>query len=295
MDDRIFPEQAIIKTSKGTFHLKLSKHINRDTNQVEHYTINLGSYNKKCVQIDVPLRDPTGTLIWVEGKGVKECSLEAFIEKGLAKHMVLLGCTIARDINPHLRRLNLDDCSKFDCRVQALKTIPVSMKAFHIAFHGTTWYEYNFNAKLQFDHEVYLELKKHLYSPEHKPLRFDFMNEELSTILKPLYNQTTTWHNFFQLIQQTYKDTKCAKVYPWIHKALGHIFEYREMFENRYWCIDFKDNEKIPLIPFRAYRTKQAGGVRCTRKRRAVDHLVPEERPLPFMNIPEIQSWTYRK
>lgn len=294
MDDRIFPEQAIIKTSKGTYHLKLSKHINRDTSQLEHYTINLGSYNKKCVQINVPVRETVGTLIWVEGKGAKECSLESFVEKGLAKHMVLLGCTIARDINPHLRRLNLDDCCKFDCRVQANKTIPVSMKAFHIAFHNSTWYEYNFNAILQFDHGVYLELKKNLYSPEHKPLRFDFMNEELSTILTPLYNQTTTWCDFFQLIQQTYKETKCAKVYPWIHKAMGHIFEYREMFENRYWCINFKDNEKIPLVPFMSYRTKQAGGTR-TRKKRLLDYLVPEERPLPFMNIPEIQSWTYRK
>lgn len=292
MDDRIFPEQAIIKTASGTFHLKLSKFINPDTKTLEHYVVNLGTYNRKCVQINVPINKTTGILIWVEGKGAKECSLESFVEKGLAKHMVLLGCTIARDINPHLTRLNLEDCSKFDCKVQDLKTIPVSMKAFHIAFHGATWYEYNFGATLQFDHEAYVDLKKNLHSRAHKPSRFDFMNDELATILAPLYNQTTTWAEFFQVIEKTYGNKKCTKVYPWIQKAMGLVFEYREMFENRYWTITFTDNAQTPLIPFLAYRDKQVGG-RSTRKKRRSEQLMPEERPLSFRNIPEIATWTY--
>jgi hypothetical protein len=292
MTERMFPEQAIIKTSVGVFHFKLSKFTNPRTNLLESYTINLGSYNKKCVQINVPINDVIGTLLWVEGKGVNQCSLESFVEKGLAKHMVLLGCTIARDIHPGLARLNLEDCSKFDCEVQDHKIVPVSMKAFHIAFHNATWYEYNFNAILRFEHNLYVELKKNMHSPIHKPPHFHFMNDELSTILTPLYNQTTTWHDFFQAIQHTYGDKKCTKVYPWIQKAMGLIFEYREMYDNRHWLIDLEDNNKMPLIPFLAYRDKQTGG-RRTRKNRHANMLIPEEMPIPFIDIPEVTTWKY--
>ena len=118
----------------------------------------------KCVQINIPSKTQKlnhGILIWVES--APDCSLESYIEKGLALHMTLLGFTISRDINPTIERLYFDDCSRFMCDLPTGESEPVSMKSFHIAFHGATWYEYYFDAQLVNNYDVYSKLKENLY------------------------------------------------------------------------------------------------------------------------------------
>lgn len=291
-----YPEQVIIKTDGGIFNLKINPQINRDTQIIESYFISLDSKTNKCVQLSVPSIESTlktGTLSWV--KAEDDCSLEKYIEKGLAKHMVLLALTLARDINPLLERINLDDMSTFTCELPDNKMYKIPMKSFHIAFHGATWYEYYFDAKLVKYNELYCKLKENLYDSDKKPKNFNFNNEYLQEELEQLYNNSNTWSDFFSAIDKNYGKKKCGVVYPWLYRAMTVIFEHNKIFENENWYIDLKENakkDKTALIPFKSYEPKQ-GGKRQTRKRKyKFRGCIPY---IYFIDIPEIAKMNYKK
>lgn len=259
----------IIQTDKGKFKLEISQFKNRDTNLVESYGVNVGGPENKCVQIKVPGKDSkiqTGTLIWVESKPT--CYIELYNRDKLAQHMVNIGFTIARGLNPVCTRYEFDDCSRITCKLPDGTKKVISMKPLYIAFHGKTWYEHWFNAKLIKDYELYETLKLNIYDSAKKPTEFDFKNESLDAILKPIYNNCKTWHAFFQKISELYSEKKCTVVYPWIYSAMKHIFDYNAIFDNTFWYIDFKENAQIyptPIIKFAI--VKQRGGKFTRRKR----------------------------
>jgi len=287
-----YPDQRIIQTDVGVFHLKITEHINRITNTIESYFIGLGSKNNKCVQISFPSRKSLikdGTLAWVSA--MDDCSLEKYIQKGLAHHMVLLGLTIARNINPTLEKIVLDDMSAFKCDLPDNKSYKVDMKPFHIAFHGATWYEYYFDAKLENNDErkIYNRLKANLYNSNKKPPTFIFNNSELQKELEPLYQKSQTWAQFFELIGAKYGKKKCGVVYPWLIHAMKIIFDKTQLYERYYWVIDIRNNNaktKTPLIPFRSYEYKPS--VEASKK-----HKCYFEKHYYMIDIPEVMSMNY--
>ena len=291
-----YPDQRIIQTAAGVFHLKITENINRDTNTIESYFIGLGSKNNKCVQLSFPSRkslNKDGTLAWVLAED--DCSFEKYIKKGLAHHMVLLGLTIARDINPTLEKIVLDDMSAFKCDLPDNKSYKVDMRPFHIAFHGSTWYEYYFDAKLENKDErkIYNRLKENLYKSDKKPPTFNFNNSELQKELDLLYEKSETWAQFFEIIDKTYGKKKCGVVYPWLKFAMKIIFDKTQLHERDAWIIDMKENHaknKTPLIPFRSYEYKNGGGARTTRK-----NTVYFEKHYYLIDIHEVNSMNYTK
>jgi hypothetical protein len=268
----LYPESQIIITKKGKFHLKLTSYMHRNTGIIESYNINLGGINDKCIQIKVPSPESGKTdadLMWV--KSADSCSMEKYSSDGFTQHMVLLGITIARKINQSLAKVTLLDTSSFTCTLPNRKeTVP--MKPFHIAFHGDTWYEHYFNAKLEKNHNEYVRLKDNLYHPDMKPPTFNFMNDDLQDELEPLFYATDTWADFFSAIELKYKKKKCAVVYPWLTAALHTIFDI-PYFESPKWYIDLNDTS-IKNISFKSYHAIKGG----TRKKRAenITYLFPD-------------------
>lgn len=209
--------------------------------------------------------------------------------------MVLLALTLARDINPLLERIDLEDMSAFTCELPNNKEYKLPMKQFHIAFHGATWYEYYFDAKLneKYDQDRYLKLKQNLYNPDKKPKYFDFKNEYLQEELEILYNNSKTWSEFFNAIDKKYKKKKCSVVYPWLISAMSVIFEKQNMFANVGWYIDLKENAAVKTAPiqFKSYDIKN-GGKRQTRKRYRYKYSIPS---FYYINIPEVGRMNYAK
>jgi hypothetical protein len=160
-----------------------------------------------------------GTLNWIS-KTIPECYLDAKDITQLSQHNIQLAFTIGRDINPACTRYLLDDCSSFPCSLPNGKKHVVPMKPFYIAFHGSTWYEYYFGAKLVYNHEQYERCKLNLYDSSKKPATFSFKHADLDELLQPLYASTATWWEFFQAIQLRFGDKKCAAVYPWLTDAM---------------------------------------------------------------------------
>ena len=290
MTDRTFPPSAIIKTTKGTFHVTITPYTNRNSGRIENYFVSIGSRKNKCIQIDVPLIGSTGKLSWVK-KVNNECVMEHKHGESLTKFVVDLAFTIARDINPLCTKYEFDDTSSFDCLLPDNIKANMPMKHFYIAFHGSTWYEYHFGAKLQKDHEKYMRLKLNLYDPFHKPPHFNFLKEDLQEELEDLYKSSRTWHDFFQAIAIKYKNKKCAAVYRWLNDALLTIFDLDLIYDYPKWYIDLEDNEKhtlTPLVPFVSYKDTLRGG---TRKKKDIYVGIPKY----YINVPEVNKLDFKK
>jgi hypothetical protein len=294
--ERVFPEKLVIITDRAAYHLTITPFRHPYTNILEHYTIGLGSRKEKCVQLNTPSIESgkkEGDLIWV--KKSPECFLDSKKDSSLlTQHTLLLGLTIARDINPTCTRYKFNDCSKFPCKLPDGKEDYVSMKAFYIAFHGGTWYETQFGARLTKKHELYEKLKLNMYDPSKKPSTYNFGNVSLNEILMPIYSSTNTWNEFFQAIQDKFGDKKCSVIYPWIVNTMNtDIFDEEYIFEKPNWYIEMKDNDKTPLIPFKTYEDTMSGGSKTRkRKRRASYYNIP---PIYFRDIPRIQAFDYYK
>lgn len=297
-ETRLFPSSAIIQTDKIAVHITIQPYTDRNTNEIEYYSLNIGSRKSKCVSLTIPgpHNHSNGKLVWVS-KIKPECYLDAKDNDKLSQHIINLAFTIARDINPSCKRYELDDCSSFPCSLPNGKTYAMTMKPFHIAFHGSTWYEFYFGAKLQYNHKLYEQLKLNLYNSAVKPDKFSFKHSDLDEILQPLYNSTKTWWDFFQAIQEKYSEKKCSIVYPWIIDAMFEIFDHTNIYDVPKWYIDFNENEqmiKTPTIPFRSYTDLQTGGRNKTRKHKQnLDYVIVP--PLMPYNYYEVASMSFKK
>lgn len=307
-----------LRTKYGKFQVTFSARRDRNTNAVVEFTVTVGSKRMECIQLTVPTKETGKTeakLLWVESDDA--CSMERYIEKGMAQHMVLIGLTLIRLINSSVKRVTFDDTSSFSCTVPTSmnylrkKTsnndgkLTVPMKPFHIAFHEATWYEYYFDAKLVKDHEKYIKLKENMHNPNNKPIRkkenkeppFNFINKQLQEELTPLYDNTRTWYEFFQAIEKKYKKDKCAVIYPWLTSAMSMIFE-GNLYETPKWYIDLEENaqkNKTPMLNIHPTRNLKriTGGRRHTRKNRKGSKFSYDKIYL-FPHIRKIQEWDYK-
>ena len=63
---RTFPTKTVIVTDKATLHVTIEPFKDRNTNNVDHYSVSIGSRKSKCIHITVPCgTSGEGTLSWV--------------------------------------------------------------------------------------------------------------------------------------------------------------------------------------------------------------------------------------
>jgi hypothetical protein len=297
MNDIVYYEkEQIIVSDGGAFKLNIVQTSDRNSGLAISYSIHLGANDRKCfnMRFSSPTSNGTeGYLSWVEAHD--ECTFERYIEKGIAQHMISLGLTIARTMNPKLKIIKFEDISNITCDLPNGTEHKIPLKPFHIAFHQSTWYEYYFDAKLEKDYDKYVKLKDNFNSPSHKPDWFDFRNEELQEELEPLYTKTRTWGEFFHEISKQYGRKKCAMVYPWLNSALYIIFENNPYFESIKWYINLEENKaknKTSPVYFEAYEVKkiQGGGRKTRRQRKQLSY-----RTYLHPNVPDVMAWKYKK
>lgn len=310
MNNIIYNKEQVIVSDGGIYKLIINQDKDRNTGKVVSYSINLGGKDRKCFNLRFPSRNVENTdgyLSWIEAH--EECGLESFIEKGTAQHMILLGITIARDINPKLTKIYFDDISNITCEFPN-KEQKVPLKPFHIAFNEASWYEYYFDAKLIKDYDKYIKLKMNFYNSENKPNTFDFGNEELQEELTPIYKDSINWHDFFEAIKNKYGKKKCAIIYPWINDALYIIFENNPYFESTKWYIDLEENKKknkTHSVYFESYKPKQNktlrhyGGIKNKKnKTYKKTKNINKQKTTNFRtyihpNRPDVMKWNYSK
>lgn len=257
MDDYIFK----VKTARAKFRVKFSKNRGfRITDEGERETILLGYIltigglrAPDCLQINVPLKGDTGYFMWLQS--AVGCALEingrpeqTEIKGELTVHMARLGCSLARKINPELRFLELQDSASFTCVFPDGNSYAVNMTDHELAFYQDTYYGRRYGAtfaskELQREFEALLP---NFENPAKKPETFDFLVPALNDELFGLYTAAKTWKVFFEAISKKWGTKKCQIVYPWIKRALSHIFDGRS-FSGQTLILDF---DTIPVVRF---------------------------------------------
>jgi hypothetical protein len=255
----------------GSFKVSVTPYYNLyDKTKIEYSVLNVGGGFDKCVNITYhPEDSPCSTeaiLSWTEVIG---CTTDSQAIKGDATiKMVHLACTILQEIAPYTTFLSLRDMSFFMCDTPEGKK-KVSLPPFHIAFHDKTWYEDKFNATMMRpeEYQIYRACIRAMHT-DPKPGRFEFINDRLTDLLSPLYISSTTWKEFFMLIEKHYPRDKCALVYPWIESALSHVFKENgvgDLYTGKEWKIDLKPIPKIHYYEVDP-KKKQGEGLRYERQ-----------------------------
>lgn len=262
----------------GQFKVSVTPYYNLyDKTQMEYSVLNVGGGFDKCVNLtfhaESSPRRSEAILSWAEVIG-KFCTTDGQAIKGEATvKMVQLAFTILQEIAPYVTWVSLSDMSFFMCDTPEGK-IKVSLPPFHIAFHDKTWYEDKFHATLldPNDHQRYRACVQALHT-DPKPGQFEFINDRLTEILLPLYIASATWKEFFTLIEKHYPRDKCALVYPWIERAIVHVFKTNgggDLYVGKDWKIDLKPIPKIHY--YEVNPKKKHGGHRSPRYERQYYH-----------------------
>jgi hypothetical protein len=237
----------------GTFKVTLSDVASYfDKTRIDHYILNIGGNFDKCVNITIhpekSQREKEIILSWAEVID-KSCTVNSQIIKGDATvTMINLAFTIAKEIAPYIEYCTLKDMSYFFCDTPDGKK-KVSLPPYHIAFYDKTWYEDKFGAIMVND--VNYKLYKECINAMHKstkPDYFNFGNDTIKDILYPLYIESKTWKEFFNLIGEKYPKDKCILMYPWIDSAISTIFKENggsDLYTGKDWKISLNAIRKV--------------------------------------------------
>lgn len=246
MDD----ENYQVKTSVGLFRVDKTK---------THLRI---GGNKFCVDIKlydsgIPDFAELQWLITKEGG----CELnDKLIQGDSTVHLLNLSLTILK-LYRKVQFIKLLDNSKYDCEFSDKTKKTIYINKYNYLFHGGTWYDEKMSA-VPIDpalKNLYDETKSLYTDPSAKPESFDFRNKLLQIELTSIYEATTTWKEFAELLHKHYdKKTLCQKIAPWYEYAVAILTNNRMLPE--FWKIDITHIN----IPFT--RIMAGGGRRKTRK-----------------------------
>ena len=234
--------------TSGKYNFKLTTNIQLYEDRITSHTYKLGGRYGDCINIsykykdNIPIKAMLPHLLYEP-----ECAVGTFLEKGSGtEHMIKTAILYAYNDIKSIPIFEFEDDSNIDCATQSPPprklTKPLNLAFFHIAYHGTTWYEARFNAKMldPEKHKKYKKSLEFLTDPAKKP-EFKFFLEiienkhpEGSSELKNLekyYNKSLTYRKFFEAIP---KEERCNILYEWLDTFMNHYIFY----DNRGWYID---------------------------------------------------------
>lgn len=172
---------------------------------------------------------------------------------------------------PSVKQFQFTDNSNIECGVKKSDTpprkmvIPLSLAFLYIAKYGKSWYEEKFNAR-HIDlgvYEKFREATKILFQP--KTMNYqDFENENYLTkeqkeVLKPLYERSVTWNEFFKSVPY---DDNCKMFVSWMPFFVKKLINYT--FIDGDWVIDIDTMPKTDLKD--VVQSMKGGFRRSTRK-----------------------------
>jgi hypothetical protein len=172
-----------------------------------------------------------------------ECAVGGFLD--ITEDMIKTAILYAYNDVKTIPIFEFEDDSNIDCATQSPPrklTKPLNLAFFHIAYHGSTWYEARFNAKMMDPekHKKYKKSLEFLTDPSKKP-EFKFFLEIIENKhaedspqlinLEKYYNKSLTYRKFFEAIP---KEERCNILYEW----LDTFMKYYIFYDNRDWFID---------------------------------------------------------
>jgi hypothetical protein len=258
--------EHIYKTQYGTFKVGINDDIKIDFDTripIKIGTLlSIGGANT-CVFFSIPNDKDTAHLVNLKTKG-GGCELTGKLISGQNTiGMVNLGLTIIRKIAPHIQFIRLEDMSDFPCKMENGKEVGISMIFYSLVLYQQSYYEKRFGAYLKNEvlRTMYEEYKSGFEDP--LPTNFSFNNRDLEILLRPFYEESTNWKEFFQKVSTL--PNVCQVLFSWYRTAIMIIFK-GVSFERQEWIIDLYNNPSLILVEYTEDKLTQKGGKRKTRK-----------------------------
>lgn len=240
------------KTTEGTFRVSIKPHmtLNRETRQLEHTEtiIRIGGKLPDCVFLKLSNDGTQGDFTRLDSK--EGCSLDPPYTVGGEKTTTMgkLAMTIAKECNPNLKVLTLQDSASFPCQLPDGKFYQVNSAEYELFFYQKAYYDRRYNAILVNPvlRSMYEQCKANFTNPDKKPAEFDFLEPTLNSFLQPLYTSTKTWKEFIDTFSETWKhEKKCKLAYIWLKTALLKLFN-NVSFSGQVWEIHLTSEHTIP-------------------------------------------------
>lgn len=236
--------EFIVKTSFGKFRITINDDIHIDITTRKLNTIGkiitVGGKNK-CVGINAPYNSDTAHLLNIKRIG-GGCELDDADISGIKTvNMLNLAFTFLIKEMPNIKYVKLEDRSDIPCTLKNGSIIGISLASHQLLFHQKTWYERYFDAKLinPVLRQLYENSKINFNK---KAESFNFINNDLNTLLTPLLYESKSWKDFFDKINVM--ENKCEIIVFWYSYALKEIFQ-GVSFERQDWIIDLKNINSI--------------------------------------------------
>lgn len=239
----------IITAGKYTF--KIAKNILKYDDRIISHTYKVGGDYDDCINIsykysnNVPISVSMPHLLYEP-----ECAIGSDLERGSGTEILIKSAIqYAYKEVPSITIFKFDDMSHIDCvekdmtQLPPRKSIkPLNLSYFSIAYHGITWYESRFNAKMidEAKYKLYKERLVFLTDPE-KKVPFERFLEiaqptEGISYLENIYRSSNTYRIFFESIPT---HTRCDILYPWLVTFMKHYLS--DVFSEKGWMIDVTD------------------------------------------------------
>ena len=250
------------EVSQGKYKFKITRNIQDYNGKIISHTYKIGGDYPDCVNISYtyhdnkPIRAKLPHLLYEP-----ECAVGSSLEKGSGTElMIKYAIQYAYKDVPSIPIFEFDDDSHIDCVEKNMAkppprkpTKPVNLAYFYIAYHGMTWYEARFNAKMKDSerYKAYQNSLTFLIDPKQKLpfIRFieiiggSFSSTERITELEKYYIPATTYREFFQNIPPI---KRCDMLYGWINTFMEHYI--RSIFSDKGWYINILDMESKPIL-----------------------------------------------
>jgi hypothetical protein len=171
----------------------------------------------------------------------KKCSLtDNFVKGDGTRHMLKCAMIFVTQKYPWIEGFTLLDESKIMC-----DGVEVSLSRLSIAMHGKTYYERYFKAHLLDPNQgnTYTNAIKMLNGSDFKmPFQIFsnkfFISKDIFNILKPLYEMSHNYNDFFKLLRKQFPRTFCSVISPWINGFVdffvGDIWMQKWIIEKKY-------------------------------------------------------------
>jgi len=204
-----------------------------------------------------------------------ECSIGSPLQKGAGTELLIKAAiTYCYEQVPSIPIFTFDDTSHIDCLVtegtrppRKLKK-PLNLAYLSIVYHGKTWYERIFNAKMidATKYAMYQESLGFLTDSSAKLPFLQFLelvqpSSEQIIYMEEYYLSTSTYRDFFERIP---KHQRCMCLFGWINRFMEHYLKW-----HKEWMIDARNMSSI-----------QSGGSRRTRRNHR--HVFNYEKPSNF-------------
>jgi len=250
------------EVSEGKYKFKITRNIQDYNGKIISHTYKIGGDYPDCVNISYtyhdnkPISAKLPHLLYEP-----ECAIGSSLEKGSGTELMIKNTLkyAYKDV-PSISIFEFDDDSHIDCIPKNIEktpprkpTKPVNLAYFYIAYHGMTWYEARFNAKMKDSerYKAYQNSLTFLIDPKQKLpfIRFieiiggSFSSTERITELEKYYIPATTYREFFQNIPPI---KRCDMLYGWINTFMEHYI--RSIFSDKGWYINILDMESKPIL-----------------------------------------------